>query len=128
MKLRLFSIGLLTSMSLFMFGCSKDVSTKEITIQDLEKKMSEASYSSEENPIERTMDESLEYVKSVLPEGIEEKDRTYEPEVGVTEVTYTVDEFEFEVRYMHPHKKVDGGIWLDEYDLNNTAGIYFTLK
>lgn len=143
MRLRRVSIGVLVGVSLFMFGCSKDndktnesskietentivnKDAEESSLQDLEGTLSEASYSSESNPIERTMDESLEYVKSILPEGIQETNRNFESEVGVTEVIYEVDNIAFEVRYMHPYK--DDGMG-DEYNLDKTAGIYMRLK
>ncbi len=149
MKLKGVSICLLISILLFMFGCSKDESTekdydkskKEVeninkekqseennSVEDLEKKLSESSYSSEENPKYLTMDESLEYVKDILPSGIEETNRVFESEVGVTSVIYEVDELKFEVRYMHPHKEEDNMMIVDEYDLDKTAGIYFKLK
>lgn len=97
----------------------------EINIQELERKLTQASYSSESEPIQRSMEGSLEYVKGILPEGVKEIDRTYESEVGVTAVTYKADDIEFEVRYMHPYK--DNGN-SDEYDLSKTAGIALTLK
>lgn len=146
MKLRLVSIGVLIALSIFMFGCSKSNNivnevkatenentienqetedSEEINIQELEQKLSEASYSSESVPIERSMEGSIEYVKGILPEGIEEIDRNYESEVGVTAATYKADDLEFEVRYMHPYKENGNS---DEYDLNKTAGIDLTLK
>lgn len=147
MRLRRVSIGLLVGVSLFMFGCSKDndttnessktetentivnkgeKDTEESSPQDLEGKLSEASYSSELNPIERTMDESLDYVKSILPEGIQETSRNLESEVGVTEVIYEVDDLAFEVRYMHPYKESGGMVY--EYNLDKTSGIYMRVK
>lgn len=149
MKLRGVSICLLSLILLSMFGCSKDESIEkdydkvktevenidreqqseeDNSVEDLEKKLSEFSYSSEENPKYRTMGESLEYVKDILPSGIEETNRVFESEVGVTSVTYEVDGLKFEVRYMHPHKEEDNMIIVDEYDLDKTAGISFKLK
>lgn len=146
MKLRLVSIGVLVTLSIFMFGYNKSNNTvnksketenentigneeteesEEINIQELEQKLSEISYSSESDPIERSMEGSVEYVKGILPEGIEEIDRNYESEVGVTTVTYKAGDLEFEVRYMHPYKENGNS---DEYDLNKTAGIDLTLK
>ncbi|KKY01113.1 MULTISPECIES: hypothetical protein [Paraclostridium] len=146
MNVRLTSIGILLVLFIFTVGCSKshktvediqetakeneienqeDEDLKEINIQELEQKLSAASYSSESEPIQRSMEGSLEYVKGILPEGVEEIDRTYESEVGVTAVIYKADGIEFEVRYMHPYK--DNGK-SDEYDLSKTAGIALTLK
>lgn len=91
----------------------------------MEQKLTQASYSSELEPIERSMEGSVSYVKEILPEDVKEIDRTYENEVGVTAVTYKADDIEFEVRYMHPYK--DNGN-SDDYDLSKTAGIALTLK
>ncbi|EQK45958.1 putative lipoprotein [[Clostridium] bifermentans ATCC 19299] len=146
MSIRLTSIGILFALFIFMVGCSRSNKTiedtqeaakentienqenedsKEVSIQELAQKLAEASYSSESEPIQRSMEGSLEYVKGILPEGVKEIDRTYESEVGVTAVTYKADDIEFEVRYMHPYK--DNGN-SDEYDLSKTAGIDLTLK
>lgn len=133
MNVRLASIGILLILFIFMVGCSKSNKTiedtqetrKEVNIQELVQKLAAASYSSESEPVQRSMEGSLEYVKEILPEGVKEIDRTYESEVGVTAVTYKADDIEFEVRYMHPYK--DNGN-SDEYDLSKTAGINLTLK
>ncbi|WP_250674388.1 hypothetical protein LZ906_011850 [Paraclostridium ghonii] len=135
MKLRLVSVWILVILSMFMFGCNRSNDTLNevektenkdiIESQELEVKMSEASYSSESDPIKRTMEESVEYVKGILPKGISEIDRNYESEVGVTEVTYKADNLEFKVRYMHPYKENGNS---DEYDLNKTVGIDLALK
>lgn len=125
MNVRLASIGILFILFIFTIGCSKSNKTiedtketgKEVNIQELEQKLTQASYSSELEPIERIMEGSVSYVKEI--------DRTYESEVGVTAVTYKADDIEFEVRYMHPYK--DNGN-SDDYDLSKTAGIALTLK
>lgn len=133
MNVRLASIGIVLILFILIVGCSKSNKTiedgketgKEVNIQELEQKLSAASYSSELEPVQRSMEGSLEYVKGILPEGVKEIDRTYESEVGVTAVTYKADDIEFEVRYMHPYK--DNGN-SDEYDLSKTAGIDLTLR
>ena len=99
--------------------------SNEINIQELEQKLTQASYSSELEPIERSMEGSVLYVKEILPKDVKEIDRTYESEVGVTAVTYKVNNIEFEIRYMHPYKNNGNS---DEYDLSKTAGINLTLK
>ncbi|UOW67214.1 hypothetical protein [Paraclostridium bifermentans] len=133
MNARLASIGILLILFTLIVGCSKSNKTiedtqgtgKEVNIQELEQKLAAASYSSELEPVQRSMEGSLEYVKGILPEGVKEIDRNYESEVGVTAVTYKADVIEFEVRYMHPYK--DNGN-SDEYDLSKTAGIDLALK
>lgn len=99
--------------------------SKEVNIQELEQKLTQASYSGESEPIERSMEGSIAYVKEILPKDAKEIDRTYENEVGVTAVTYKLGNIEFEVRYMHPYKD-DGKS--NEFDLSKTAGIDLTLK
>ncbi|GAA0099838.1 hypothetical protein UT300012_05520 [Paraclostridium bifermentans] len=99
--------------------------SKEVNIQELEQKLTQASYSSESEPIERSMEGSIEYVKEILPKDSKEIYRTYEGEIGVTAVTYKLANIEFEVRYMHPYKD-DGKN--NEFDLSKTAGIDLILK
>ncbi|WP_419741903.1 hypothetical protein [Paraclostridium dentum] len=146
MKLKLVVIGVLLIALIFMISYNKsskikekpreitnenniqnqeNEDSKEINIQELEQKLTQASYSSESEPIQRSMEGSVAYVKEILPEDAKEIDKTYESEVGVTAVTYKADDIEFEVRYMHPYK--DNGN-SDEYDLSKTAGIDLTLK
>lgn len=144
--MRLISLIVLTSVLALMVGCNSDgnknenlnvfnqkhsnenyvennIKKEENDKKDLKQKLKEKSYSSESNPKELTMEESLKYVKSVLPKGIEEVESKFEKEVGVTEVIYKCGDSKFEVRYMHPYKQ-DGNM-VDEYDLNKTVGISF---
>ncbi len=85
--------------------------------------MGNISYSSEENPKELTMEESIEYVKSKLGENIEEVDRNYIDNVGVTVVTYELKDKTYKVRYQHPYKIDKDGNTLKEYNQNKSAGI-----
>ncbi|WGX75691.1 hypothetical protein QJS64_17375 [Paraclostridium bifermentans] len=91
----------------------------------MSQKLAQASYSSESEPIERSMEGSIAYVKEILPKDAKEIDRTYESEVGITAVTYKLGDIEFEVRYMQPYED-DGKS--NEFDLSKTAGINLTLK
>lgn len=81
------------------------------------------SYSSEIEPKLLTMKESLEYVRNNTEQNIKEINRSYEDEVGVTEVTYNSANEKYVVRYMHPYKITDEGVE-DGYDLSKTAGIW----
>ena len=83
MKLRVISICLII-VSIFLIGCSKETnssnpSTNSSTenkkdeqndIEKIREELSAVSNYSESDPIERTMEESIEYTKNYLPEGI----------------------------------------------------------
>ena len=85
--------------------------------------MDEISYSSEENSKELTMKKSVEYVKSKLGKNIQEVDRNYIDNVGVTVVTYELKDKTYKVRYQHPYKVDKDGSTSNEYDKNKSAGI-----
>lgn len=85
--------------------------------------MGEISYSSEENPKELTMKKSVEYVKSKLGENIQEVDRNYINNVGVTVVTYELSDKTYKVRYQHPYKVNKDGSTSNDYDESKSAGI-----
>jgi hypothetical protein len=134
MKIRkTITIIILLSLTLFTFGCekkevvdsenNKQVENKEVIKPDFETILKYASYSSEENPKDLSMEESVEYVMNVLPKGAKETEKTFEEEVGVTQVKYETTEGIVKVRYMHPYK-TDGPYTLEEHNLDRTAGIY----
>lgn len=95
---------------------------KHQELLELADKFRESSYSSEENLKERSMEESIDYVKSIIPNDSKEIENVYEKEVGVNQVIYEYEGQKIEVRYMHPYK--EDGNNVDEYDLNKTVGIY----
>ena len=99
-----------------------DEDNKHQELLELADKFRESSYSSEENLKERSMEESIDYVKSIIPKDSKEIENTYEKEVGVNQVIYEYEGQKIEVRYMHPYK--EDGNNVDEYDLNKTVGIY----
>lgn len=99
-----------------------DEDNKHQELLDLADKFRESSYSSEENLKERSMEESIDYVKSIIPNDSKEIENVYEKEVGVNQVIYEYEGQKIEVRYMHPYK--EDGNNVDEYDLNKTVGIY----
>lgn len=68
------------------------------------------------------MEESIDYVKSIIPNDSKEIENVYEKEVGVNQVIYEYEGQKIEVRYMHPYK--EDGNNVDEYDLNKIVGIY----
>ncbi|WP_434799227.1 hypothetical protein [Terrisporobacter vanillatitrophus] len=140
MNLKIVSICIVI-VSIFMFGCSKkndspsDTSSslsaenednKQNKIEELKEKLSKASNYGESNPIERTMDESIEYAKSNLPEGIKEVKSTFNSDNGTTQVIYEENDMYFRVTYMHPFK--EDGNNVDEYDLEKTVGITLWMK
>ena len=94
-----------------------DEDNKHQELLELADKFRESSYSSEEN-----LKESIDYVKSIIPNDSKEIENVYEKEVGVNQVIYEYEGQKIEVRYMHPYK--EDGNNVDEYDLNKTVGIY----
>ncbi|MRZ80914.1 hypothetical protein GKD14_04550 [Paeniclostridium sordellii] len=99
-----------------------DEDNKHQELLELADKFRESSYSSEENLKERSMEESIDYVKGIIPKDSKEIKNVYEKEVGVNQVIYEYEGQKIEVRYMHPYK--EDGNNVDEYDLNKTVGIY----
>lgn len=99
-----------------------DEDNKHQELLELADKFRESSYSSEENLKERSMEESIDYVKSIIPNDSKEIENIYEKEVGVNQVIYEYEGQKIEVRYMHPYKEEGNNV--DEYDLNKTVGIY----
>ncbi|MFR8868985.1 hypothetical protein [Paraclostridium sordellii] len=99
-----------------------DEDNKHQELLELADKFRESSYSSEKNLKERSMEESIDYVKSIIPNDSKEIENVYEKEVGVNQVIYEYEGQKIEVRYMHPYK--EDGNNVDEYDLNKTVGIY----
>lgn len=99
-----------------------DEDNKHQELLELADKFRESSYSSEENLKERSMEESIDYVKSIIPNDSKEIENVYEKEVGVNQVIYEYEGQKIEVRYMHSYK--EDGNNVDEYDLNKTVGIY----
>ncbi|CEN31552.1 hypothetical protein [Paraclostridium sordellii] len=99
-----------------------DEDNKHQELLELVDKFRESSYSSEENLKERSMEESIDYVKSIIPNDSKEIENVYGKEVGVNQVIYEYEGQKIEVRYMHPYK--EDGNNVDEYDLNKTVGIY----
>lgn len=99
-----------------------DEDNKHQELLELADKFRESSYSSEENLKELSMEESIDYVKSIIPNDSKEIENVYEKEVGVNQVIYEYEGQKIEVRYMHPYKEEGNNV--DEYDLNKTVGIY----
>ncbi|CEO26432.1 hypothetical protein [Paraclostridium sordellii] len=99
-----------------------DEDNKHQELLELADKFRESSYSSEENLKELSMEESIDYVKGIIPKGSKEIENVYEKEVGVNQVIYEYEGQKIEVRYMHPYKEEGNNV--DEYDLNKTVGIY----
>ena len=98
-----------------------DEVNKHQELLELADKFRESSYSSEENLKERSMEESIDYVKSIIPNDSKEIENVYEKEVGVNQVIYEYEGLKIQVRYMHPYK--EDGNNVDEYDLEETLGI-----
>lgn len=111
-------------------GCSKSEKTTatQITMQDslpqVKSKLVDASYYNEDDRANKSMEQSIEYIKTILPQGIKEVSKEYKKDKGITEIIYEIDDFKFTVWCVHPLGK--GESIDDEYDLQNTSGIYFS--
>ncbi|MEG2379964.1 MAG: hypothetical protein RSB77_07065 [Bacilli bacterium] len=129
-------VGVLALISLLMIGCSNSNETKlekdnqyiskismQDSLNDVKKKLVEASFYDEMDQNKKSMDESIEYAKSILPDGIKEIDKTYKKDLGITRITYELDGFEFMVSYYHPLGKNTSEN--NEYDLQRTSGVVF---
>ena len=139
MKSRVVSICLIVA-SVFFVGCNKETNSsspatsssienkkdEQNDIEEIRKKISDASNYGESNPIERTMEESIEYTKKHLPKGAKEVKTSFNSEQGVTEVIYEYDGLYYTATYMHPFK--EDGNNVDEYDLEKTIGITLWVK
>ncbi|MPM97829.1 hypothetical protein SDC9_145009 [bioreactor metagenome] len=135
MKINKTFIIVICLVSILSIGCSKnekiikedEQDTGKITMQDslseVKDKLIKASVYDKMDKATRNMEESLEYVKSILPQGIKETNKEYKKDKGITEVTYEVDDFKFTVWYIHPQGKGESSD--EEYDLEKTSGIYF---
>lgn len=93
------------------------------TTELLEQRLANSSYSSEVNPKELSMEDSIDYVEDVLNDDIIEIGSKYEKGTGVTEKIYDYDGNRVTVRYMHPY--ISNGNSTNEYDLTKTVGIDF---
>ena len=101
MRLRVISVCLIVA-SIFLIGCSKETnasnpSTSSSTenkkdeqndIEKIREELSAVSNYGQSDPIERTMEESIEYTKSYLPKGVKEVKTSFYSEQGVTKVIY----------------------------------------
>lgn len=92
----------------------------------IREELSAVSNYGEFDPIERTMEESIEYTKSYLPEGVKELKTSFNSEQGITEVIYEYDDLYYTATYIHPFKEVGNNV--DEYDLEKTLGITLWVK
>ena len=120
--------------SILGIGCIKSEKTtenqdsKQVSIQDsltqVKSKLVDASYYNEDDKASRSMEQSIEYIKTILPQGIKEVSKEYKKDKGITEIIYEVDDFKFTVWFIHPLGK--GESIDDEYDIKNTSGIYFS--
>lgn len=104
-------------------GEKKDISIKKS--ETLEERLSRSSYNRNSNSKELNMNESMDYVKSVLTDDIVEVGTYYDSKNGVTEKTYESNGKEILVKFYHPLREGSGE--LDEYNLGRTIGIEFEI-
>ncbi|MGL5694297.1 MAG: hypothetical protein ACRCXA_09470 [Peptostreptococcaceae bacterium] len=130
-------IGSLVALSLFTVGC-KDSSTKpdvvdsgseqnvsaiKISIKDsitnVKDKLYNACFFDKQDKAIKTLDESLEYIKEILPEGVEEIENINSEENGTTKLKYKIDDIVFYVIILHPNNGDS------TFDMASVSGISF---
>jgi len=130
---RLLTIWVISIICAFMIGCSNnEVEKKEedsikISIEDslsvAKEKIYNACLSIKKEEDFKTMEESIEYVKSVLPDGVTEIENTYIKEKGATHIKYALEDITFYVYYLHPYQPEPNNV--DNYNLESISAITF---
>lgn len=139
---RLVTLGLISMLSVFMLGCnnnagisnednSNKVNTEiikenpnKITIKDslteAQDKMYKAYFYDNKDKAAKTKKDAMEYIKDVLPDGVEEIENTYLEDKGVTQIKYSIKDMVFYVCLVHPYNGLE-----DNNDLDSVSGITF---
>lgn len=130
-------IGLIVILGLFSAGCKDDsigteitdsgaeqnISTNKVNLEDsmieIKDKLYKACFFDKKNNPVKTMEESLEYVKGVLPEGVEEIENVSLDEKGISKLKYKIEDIVFYVVILHPY---NGN---GNYDFKSASGISF---
>ncbi|MGL5329170.1 MAG: hypothetical protein ACRDD7_07875 [Peptostreptococcaceae bacterium] len=130
-------ICLVVALGLFTVGCKEtstgteitdsvleqSINTNKINLEDsmieVKDKLYKACFFDKENNPVKTMDESLEYVKSVLPEEVEEIENINLKEDGLTNLKYKIEDIVFYVVILHPYNGDS------TYDFKSVSGISF---
>lgn len=110
---------LLVALCVFIVGCkdsnidangstpSSETATDKINLDDsvvkIKDKLYKACFFDKNNSTVKTMAQSLEYIKSVLPEGVKEIENVSSKEDGVTKLKYKIEDIVFYVVILHPH-------------------------
>lgn len=135
-------IGLIVALGLFTVGCQDDspgadiadskseqnISTNKVNLKDsmieVKEKLYKACFFDKKNNPVKTMEESLEYIKSVLPEGVEEIENISLEEKGLTNLKYKIEDIVFYVVVLHPdNRDIDNRDSI--YDFKSVSGITF---
>lgn len=94
------------------------ISLSDSTIEMRDKLYNACFFDKDDKPV-KTTEESLDYIKNILPEGIEEIENVCEENKGTTKLKYKVEDVVFYVFILHPHNGDS------TYDLKSASGISF---
>lgn len=98
---------------------SKDrVSLNDSTVEMKDKLYNACFFDKDDKPV-KTMEESFDYIKNILPEDVEEIENAYKENKGTTELKYKVKDVVFYVIILHPHNGDS------TYNLKSVSGISF---
>lgn len=135
-------LGLTVALCLFALGCKyastetdiansesdQIISTNKVNLEnsmsEVKDKLYKACFFDKKNSPVKTMEESLEYIKSVLPEGVEEIENVSLEEEGITKLKYKIEDIVFYVFVLHPdNRDIDNRDSI--YDFKSVSGISF---
>lgn len=135
-------LGLTVALCLFAVGCQyastgtdvadsesdQNISTNKVNLEnsmiEVKDKLYKACFFDNKNNPVKTMEESLGYIKSVLPEGVEEIENVSLEEEGITKLKYKIEDIVFYVFVLHPdNRDIDNRDSI--YDFKSVSGISF---
>ena len=94
------------------------VNLNDSTVEMKDKLYNACFFDKDDKPV-MTMEESLDYIKNVLPEGVEEIENVCEEDKGTTKLKYKSEDAVFYVFILHPHNEDS------TYNLKSVSGISF---
>ncbi len=128
-------LGLFIALCLFAVGCkdtsigteapasesepTKNKVTLEDNMTEVKDKLYKACFFDKKNNPVKTMEESLQYIKSVLPEEVKEIKNVSLEKDGLTKLKYKIEDIVFYVVVLHPY---NGN---GNFDFKSVSGISF---
>lgn len=130
-------IGLVIVLGVLVVGCKdtptedeitdsvseQNISTNKINLEDsiveVKDKLYNACFFDKQDKAVKALDESLKYIKEVLPEGVEEIENVSSKEEGNTKLKYKIDDSLFYVIILHPNNGDS------TFDMESVSGISF---